>query len=71
MSRCSRRAQKVMWYTQHLKPQGHDGGAPAAEEAALEQMLLSILEKHPRLAAAASKEPPVSPAKGPWKTHGG
>ena len=56
----------VLLYTQHPKPQGHDGGAPAADEAALEQMLLSILEKHPRLAAAASKEPPVSPAKGPW-----
>lgn len=55
----------VLLYTQHPKPQVHDGGAPAVEEAALEQMLFPILEKHPRLAAAA-KEPPASPAKGPW-----
>ena len=55
--------------------QGHDGGPPAIDEAALERMLLAIMEKHPRFAGAAPGELPgpenppeaAEPAKGPWK----
>lgn len=55
--------------------QGHDGGPPAIDEAALEQMLFTIIEKHPRFAAAASgklpkvEEPPaqVASTARPWE----
>lgn len=63
----------VLLYIQCPKPQGRDGEVPAVDEAALERMLLSILEKHPRFAATAGKpseteDPPApaAPAKGPW-----
>lgn len=48
----------VLLYVQCPKPQGHDGGPTAIDEAELERMLLSIIEKHPRFAAATSSEPP-------------
>lgn len=65
-------ASAIMLYIQCSKPQGHDGGPPAIDEAAMERMLLSILEKHPQFAAAASGEPPgteghPASAKGPWE----
>ena len=55
--------------------QGHDGGPPAIDEAALERMLLSIMEKNPRFAAAVSgelptvEEPPANtaPTARPWE----
>lgn len=55
--------------------QGHDGGPPAIDEAALERMLLSIMEKNPRFAAAVSdelpnaEEPPAKAASAtrPWE----
>ena len=59
--------------------QGHDGGPPAIDEAALERMLLSIMEKNPRFAAAVSgelpnaEEPPekTTPATRPWENSMG
>lgn len=47
----------VLSYTQCPHPQGHGGDPPAIDEAALEQMLLAIIDKHPRFAAAASGGP--------------
>ena len=67
-------ATAILSYIQRPS-QGHDGGAPAIDEAALERMLLAIMEKHPRFAGTApgelpeAEEPPApaEPAKGPWK----
>ena len=64
----------VLLYIQCPKPQDRGEETPAMDEAAMERMLLSILEKHPRFAAAAPGEPPETekppasavPAKGPW-----
>ena len=64
----------VLLYVQCPKPQGRGGDPPAMDEAAMERMLLSILEKHPRFAAAAPGEPPeteeppapAAPVRGPW-----
>lgn len=68
-------ASAIMLYIQCPKPQGHDGGPPAIDEAAIERMMLSILEKHSQFAAAAPGEPPETeehhaPAatdKRPWE----
>lgn len=68
-------ASAIMLYIQSPKPQGHDGGPPAIDEAAMERMMLSILAKHPQFAAAAPSEPPgtedhPAPAtsdKRPWE----
>ena len=68
-------ASAVLSYIQH-PPQGHGGDPPPIDEAALERMLLAIMEKHPRFAGTApgelpeAEEPPVpaEPAKGPWET---
>ncbi len=65
----------VLSYIQH-PPQGHGGDPPPIDEAALERMLLAIMEKHPRFAGTApgelpeAEEPPApaEPAKGPWET---
>ena len=59
--------------------QGRDGGPSAIDEAALERMLLSIMEKNPRFAAAASDNFPKSegsptqtaPAARPWENSMG
>lgn len=64
----------VLLYIQCPKPQDCSGETPAIDEAAMERMLLSILEKHPRFAAAApgalpeTKEPPAPTAsvREPW-----
>lgn len=65
----------VLLYIQCPKPQGSDKGLPAIDEAALEQMMLTIIEKHPQFAAAAPSDPPgaedspaqTAPAARPWK----
>lgn len=65
----------ILHYIQSPKPQGADKGPPAIDEAALEQMMLSILEKHPKFAAAAPGDPPeakespaqTAPAAGRWE----
>ena len=67
-------ASAVLSYIQH-PTQGHGGDPPPIDEAALERMLLAIIEKHPRFAVAAPSDPPgaeeapaqAEPAKGPWK----
>lgn len=67
-------ASAVLSYIQH-PPQGHGGDPPPIDEAALERMLLAIMEKHPRFAGTAPGElpeaeetpMPAEPAKGPWK----
>ena len=46
----------IMLYIQHPKPQGHNSGSPAVDEAVIERLLLSILEKHSQFTAAASGE---------------
>ena len=68
-------ATAILSYIQRPS-QGHDCGPPAIDEAALERMLLAIMEKHPRFAGTApgelpeAEEPPApaEPAKGPWET---
>ena len=68
-------ASAVLSYIQH-PPQGHGGDPPPIDEAALERMLLAIMEKHPRFAGTAPGElpeaeetpMPAEPAKGPWET---
>ncbi len=68
-------ATAVLSYIQR-PPQGHGGDPPPIDEAALERMLLAIIEKHPRFAGTAPSEPPgaekppetVKSAKGPWET---
>ena len=68
-------ATAILSYIQRPS-QGHDSGPPAIDEAALERMLLAIMEKHPRFAGAAPGELPgpenppeaAEPAKGPWET---
>ena len=50
-------ASAVLSYIQH-PPQGHGGDPPPIDEAALERMLLAIMEKHPRFAGTAPGEPP-------------
>lgn len=57
----------VLLYIQCPKPQDCGRETPAMDEAAMERMLLSILEKHPKFVAPVSDEPPVSTAKGPWE----
>jgi len=57
----------VLLYIQSPKPQGGGGESPVIDEAAMERMLLSILEKHPKFVAPVSDEPPASTAKGPWE----
>lgn len=65
-------ASAILSYIQH-PPQGHVGDPPPIDEAALERMLLAIVEKHPRFAAAASGKPseaealpsPAEPAERP------
>ena len=48
----------VMLYMQYQKPQGRGGEPPAIDEAAMERMLLAILEKHPQFLMAFSDMPP-------------
>ena len=50
-------ATAILSYIQRPS-QGHDGGPPAIDEAALERMLLAIMEKHPRFAGTAPGELP-------------
>lgn len=65
----------VLLYIQCSKPQGHNEGPPAIDEVELEQILLSIMEKNPRFAAAAPSDPPgaedppaqTTPAARPWE----
>ena len=47
----------VLLYIQCPKPHGSDKGLPAIDEAALEQMMLTIIEKHPQFAVAAPSDP--------------
>lgn len=62
----------VLLYTQHPKPQGHDEGTPTADEAALEQMLLSILEKHPPIGGGCFQGTDgIAGKRTVEKTHGG
>lgn len=53
----------VLLYVQCPKPQGSDKGLSAIDETALEQMMLTIIEKHPQFAVAAPSDP--SEAEGP------
>ena len=54
-------------------PQGYGSDPPAIDEATLERMLLTIMEKHPRFAAShaplgTDETPePAASAKAPWK----
>jgi len=67
-------ASAILSYIQHPS-QGHSGNPPAIDEAALEGMLLTIMEKHPRFVKIAPGEPseaeerstPAESAVGPWK----
>lgn len=66
----------VLLYIQCPKPQESDKGLPAIDEAALEQMMLTIIEKHPQFATVLSgtpvktEEPPAQavPATGIWNS---
>ncbi len=66
----------VMLYIQCPKPQSYDGEPSAIDEAELERMLLSIMEKHPEFALAAHSDSPKSegptgqsaPAAKPWES---
>lgn len=67
-------ASAILSYIQQPS-QGHGGDSPPIDEAALERMLLAIMEKYPRFAAAASGKPseaeefpsPTELAEEPWK----
>lgn len=50
-------ASAILSYVQRPS-QGHGGDSPAINEAALERMLLAIMEKHPQFAGIASSGPP-------------
>lgn len=66
-------ASAVLSYIQCPNPQGYGSDPPAIDEATLERMLLTIMEKHPRFAASnaplgTDETPePAASAKAPWK----
>lgn len=63
----------ILTYTQ-CPPQGDEGTPSAIDEAALERMMFSIMEKNSRFAAQPSGKPletkkplaPANPSKEPW-----
>ena len=65
----------VLRYIQCPSPQEHNSGLSTTDEAALERLLLPVLEKSPRFAAAVPCEPPrvkeppaqAAPAAEPWR----
>lgn len=65
----------VQLYIQYPKPKANDAGPPVIDEAALEQMLLSIMEKNPRFATtvpgdsskAESRPPQAALTEKPWE----
>ncbi len=65
----------VLLYTRSPNPPEHSGDTFTMDEATLTEMLMAIMENHPRFAAAAAREPiearepsaQTKPAKGPCK----
>lgn len=48
----------VLYYIQNSGSQEHDSRTPAVDETILEQMLVSIMERHPDLLVSPSDRPP-------------
>lgn len=63
----------VLCYVQ--EPQGQGGASGEINEAVLEQMMLSVLKRHPQLTASTPKDAPApvnaAPPSSAWSDGGG